>query len=792
MSVTSKVEMGTVILNPPERTHIQLDRLRRIPRHFSGPWSTRLESSSQSNPQLPAEQIPVIDPIKSPPKASSFKPIVEQPPDHYRDPKKIPGVKPATYAYPHADECISVEHQKRFPVIIDIFQQNLNEHKKLSLKHPTKTEYKLKMCGTGLDDAKPSILVCHPQNDPETGILIIRSLTKSHVRKQYDSRHVKVRFGIYLFLGPAFTYLGLRTEPLNIRMKDASFSGASLVSGDVASTISTITCGIKFLGAHGPLFGLTSAHAFENDEDGTIDTKLSETVNPPPLLLGITRDEESEDEDICVFANVEYDFAELMRYDSTDEESQTTISSVPSEGLSKPQHSQTDSDVPPSHHTYITPSRVWGRRKIRQSNHPNLDWALIEIEKSEQLELDNIKLPSQIYKAPDSRYKSRGVLVMTSRGALKGTICNIPTFLTNSNSNSHAGEVWSVTLTKSGINEILVGDSGAIVLDAITKRLYGYVIGINHFRELYIIPLNLVLKQFSDILPYPIFGTPIVFMDIDLRPTPIKPVADSVIVPSLTKLLSTYWPVDTSKGILTHKNVQETENYVFMEGYNLGGYDWENTGGDFQYGGKISISAAFADYILNRGPMSFSEDSFRSSGSTTARKSSEESLVLRDKPLIPQISVLLVDNKPANLKGLSAYMIRHNVGFSAAENGRKAVEFFLADPGKYSCILMSTSMPVMDGFEATRQIRAYEAHMGLAPVLIIALSVMATKDAQQEALESGMNTFLTHPVNPGALGILLESRGVLNGSGNRLFPKRLLPSSTNSSTMNSFSSTLLN
>lgn len=614
MSVASKVEMGTVILNPPERTHIQLDRLRRIPKHFSGPWSTKLESASQSNPRLPAEQIPVIDPIKSPPKASSFKPIVEQSPDHYRDPKKIPGVKPATYAYPHADECISVEHQKRFPVIIDIFQQNLNEHKKLSLKHPTKTEYKLKMCGTGIDDAKPSILVCHPQNDPETGILIIRSLTKSHVRKQYDSRHVKVRFGIYLFLGPAFTYLGLRTEPLNIRMRDASFSGASLVSVDVGSTISTITCGIKFLGAHGPLFGLTSAHAFENDEGGTIDAKLGETANPPLLLHGTTRDEESEDEDICVFADVEYDFTELMRYDSTDEESQTTTSSVPSEVLLKSEHSQTDSDVLLSHDTYITPSRVWGRRKIRQSNHPNLDWALIEIEKSEQWELDNIKVPSQIYKAPDSRFQDRGVLVMTSRGALKGTICNIPTFLANSDSNSHAGEVWSVTLTKSGISksvtiftytmgstancftdEILVGDSGALVLDALTKRLYGYVIGINHFRELYIMPLNLVLKQFSDILPYPIFGTPIVFMDINLRPTPIELIADPSIVPSLTKLLSTYWPVDTSQRILIYENPVERDNQGFMEAY-----DWENTGGDFQYGGKISISAAFADYILNR------------------------------------------------------------------------------------------------------------------------------------------------------------------------------------------------
>ncbi|KAL6814504.1 hypothetical protein J3E69DRAFT_111065 [Trichoderma sp. SZMC 28015] len=786
MTLTSKVEMGTMILDPPERAHLQLDRLRRIPKHFSGPWLTRLEPGSHSGLQLPAEQTPATDPITLLPKdnSSSFKPLVEQPPDHYREPKKIPGVKPATYAYPHADECISVEHRKRFPVIIDIFQQNLNEHKKLSLKHPTKTEYKLKMCGTGIDDAKPSILVCHPQNDPETGILIIRSLTKSHVRKQYDSRHVKVRFGIYLFLGPAFTYLGVRTEPLNIRMKDASFSGARLVSGDVGSTVSTITCGIKFLGAPSPLFGLTSAHAFDNDEDGAIDTKLSETANPPLLLHGTTRDEESEDEDICVFADVEYDFAGLMRYDSTDEESQTTTSSVSSEGLSKPEHSQTDSDVPTSHDTYITPSRVWGRRKIRQLNHPNLDWALVEMEKSEQWELNNIKLPSQIYNALDSRYESRSVLIMTSRGALKGTICNIPTFLTNSNSNSHAGEVWSVTLTKS--DEILVGDSGALVLDALTKRLYGYVIGINHFRELYIMPLSLVLKQFSDVLPYPIFGTPIVFMDINLRPTPVEAISYSSIVPSLTKLLSTYWPVDTSQKILIRENLLERDDHAFMEVY-----DWENTGRDFQYGGKISISAGFAGYILNRGPISLIEGSFRSSDSKSARKSPEESLVLRDKPQMPQISVLLVDSDPANLKGLSVYMIRHNVGFSAAENGRKAVEFFFADPGKYACILMSTSMPVMDGFEATRQIRAYEAQMGLTPVLIIALSVFTTEDVQQEALESGMNVFLTQPVNPGLLGNLLESRGVLNGSGNRLFPKRLIPSSTDSSAMNSFSSTLL-
>jgi len=55
-------------------------------------------------------------------------------------------------------------------------------------------------------------------------------------------------------------------------------------------------------------------------------------------------------------------------------------------------------------------------------------------------------------------------------------------------------------------------------------------------------------------------------------------------------------------------------------------------------------------------------------------------------------------------------------------------------------------MPVMDGFEASRHIRAFEKKMGLKPVVIIALTGLGSSEAQHEAFVSGINLFLTKPV----------------------------------------------
>ncbi|EEY19589.1 histidine kinase G7 [Verticillium alfalfae VaMs.102] len=74
---------------------------------------------------------------------------------------------------------------------------------------------------------------------------------------------------------------------------------------------------------------------------------------------------------------------------------------------------------------------------------------------------------------------------------------------------------------------------------------------------------------------------------------------------------------------------------------------------------------------------------------------------------------------------------------------------------------MDISMPVMDGFEATRRIRTFERERQLPPITIIALSGLASESAQDEAFVSGIDLFLTKPVRLKDMASVLESRNLL-------------------------------
>lgn len=449
VSMVTNAETEIVRLDPQgdemtESTRqIQFNRQMTMPIHVRNSLSAALESASRFPPMPQMAQSSATQQDICVPPEPAAQPSMYP----FRDAKKIPYVKRTTYVYPYADELISSEHRERFPVIMDIFQQNLRESKKLYGQPPTKTEYKLKMCGTCTDDAKPSILVCHPQNDPKTGLLVMDILTQSHVRRQYNSLFMKVRFGIYLFFGPSPTSLGHRMENLNIRMKDTSLAGAALVSSDTLSTVSTITCGIKFLDIGGPYFALTSAHAFEEDgEDSELDAQFNEMDNSQSPLDEFGSQYDSDDEDTYTFADVEYDIAGLLQCDTKDEWEQVRKSSVPRGELSEVEHSHFDESVPVSHPTYIKPTGAWGWR----TDHRNLDWALIDIGEDERWQ--ELDLISTMYEAPGLGDKNGRVLVITSRGSLEGTICDLPAFIANSKNNSHFCEVWSVTLTNPGMN----------------------------------------------------------------------------------------------------------------------------------------------------------------------------------------------------------------------------------------------------------------------------------------------------------------------------------------------------
>ncbi len=130
-------------------------------------------------------------------------------------------------------------------------------------------------------------------------------------------------------------------------------------------------------------------------------------------------------------------------------------------------------------------------------------------------------------------------------------------------------------------------------------------------------------------------------------------------------------------------------------------------------------------------------------------------------PTAPQAEFLLVDDNQINLMILTSYIRKIGRPFSTAATGLDAVRTFCESPGRYKCVLMDISMPVMDGFEATRRIRAYEREQGLPPAAVFALSGLATASAQQEAFECGIDLFLAKPVRLKELDTILEDRGLL-------------------------------
>lgn len=89
-------------------------------------------------------------------------------------------------------------------------------------------------------------------------------------------------------------------------------------------------------------------------------------------------------------------------------------------------------------------------------------------------------------------------------------------------------------------------------------------------------------------------------------------------------------------------------------------------------------------------------------------------------------------------------------------NGKEGLDRYIAEKGNFPAILMDVSMPVMDGYEAARQINKYEQANGLPHTPIIALTGHALKNDRQDCLDAGMDDYLTKPVKQSELLEKLE------------------------------------
>lgn len=122
---------------------------------------------------------------------------------------------------------------------------------------------------------------------------------------------------------------------------------------------------------------------------------------------------------------------------------------------------------------------------------------------------------------------------------------------------------------------------------------------------------------------------------------------------------------------------------------------------------------------------------------------------------------LLVEDNPVNMKILQAYMKKLGQPYDAATDGLQALDAYRKCNGRYRCILMDISMPVMDGFESASEIRAFEREKKLDRCNIFALTGLASKDAQDEAFSIGIDLFLSKPVKLKDLSMILTERNIL-------------------------------
>ena len=108
------------------------------------------------------------------------------------------------------------------------------------------------------------------------------------------------------------------------------------------------------------------------------------------------------------------------------------------------------------------------------------------------------------------------------------------------------------------------------------------------------------------------------------------------------------------------------------------------------------------------------------------------------------VHILIAEDSESNQMLLSLYFTDSGYSLDFAENGREAVTRF--KNGSYELVLMDIFMPVMDGLDATREIRNFEKERGMRPVPIVAVSANAFAEDRQRSMKAGCSDFMAKPI----------------------------------------------
>jgi signal transduction histidine kinase/CheY-like chemotaxis protein len=119
-------------------------------------------------------------------------------------------------------------------------------------------------------------------------------------------------------------------------------------------------------------------------------------------------------------------------------------------------------------------------------------------------------------------------------------------------------------------------------------------------------------------------------------------------------------------------------------------------------------------------------------------------------------TILVAEDNPINQEVVLEMLTESGFTAFVVPNGAEAVRVYEEDPDRYAAVLMDCQMPVLDGYDASRRIRALEEAAGWPRVPILACTAHALESERRRAVEAGMDDYLTKPISArvllGALG----------------------------------------
>lgn len=125
-----------------------------------------------------------------------------------------------------------------------------------------------------------------------------------------------------------------------------------------------------------------------------------------------------------------------------------------------------------------------------------------------------------------------------------------------------------------------------------------------------------------------------------------------------------------------------------------------------------------------------------------------------DVPPCCCLRVLLVDDNPVNQKAGVTLLSKIGCRADVASNGLEAIEAMRRTA--YDVILMDCEMPVMDGYEAARQIRLHEQEEHRERICIIAVTSNTMPDNRERCLAAGMDDYTSKPMRATTIQQILE------------------------------------